>query len=84
MGPYTEDVITLKVVNPAEKTEDETRGRIIDVYGDSIRAQFYPPRLPAFTRQFKKTQLRPAGARTWRVTVIKETEKGETKDSTAA
>ena len=83
MGPYTEDVIILKVINPAEKTEDETRGRIIDIYGDTVRAQFYPARSPAFTRQFKKTQLRRAGARMWRVTVIKEAERSETKDPAA-
>jgi len=84
MGPYNEDVIILKVINPAEKTEDETRGRIIDIYGDTVRAEFYPARSSAFTRQFKKTELRSARAHMWQVTVIKQAERSETKSTTAA
>ena len=41
MGPYCDDVLVLRSVNPASKREDEVRGKIIDVYAgacSSLRA----------------------------------------------
>jgi hypothetical protein len=84
MGPYCDDVLVLRSVNPASKREDEVRGKIIDVYADRVRAHLYGPGKPAYTSWFKKSQLRPGGARTWRVTVIMPDERSAPLDNSVA
>jgi len=76
--------VVLKLVSPGDKREDVVRGKITDVLGEAVRARLYEPGKPAFSRCFKKHQLRPGGVGTWRVTVAKGGEGSTTSDKSPA
>ena len=81
MIPRPGDLVVVKIVSPADKRENEVRGRITDIFGDTVRALLGVPGQSVYTRSFKKQQLRDGGPGAWRVTVIKAGEQANTPES---
>jgi hypothetical protein len=62
------DRVEVRVARPPENREDKLWGKIVDFFGDTVLTQLYEEGKPAVRRSFKRSQLRPGGEKTWKVT----------------
>jgi hypothetical protein len=76
--------VEVRVVRPPENREDKLWGKIVDIFGDTVLTQLYEEGKPAVRRSFKRSQLRPGGEKTWKVTVVKAPDSGPAESPPAA